>query len=119
MKIERHATARPVQLDKRTYLPFTVTADCPKCGVASVRDLMQRYLSYPVLGSPCSVYHECEACGQEWSSMVVVNLTLEAASSAEEEDRSCSSCSGSGRYDVEGGPPCGACDGTGLAPATA
>jgi hypothetical protein len=58
-------------------------------------------------------YHPFHVCAVCWA---VVDAAFAVPGAEVEEDRACSSCGGSGRYDVEGGPPCGGCDGTGREP---
>lgn len=80
-----------IELDKRQHVPFTVHAECPKCGKKLTRDLgagTDHYLSYPHLGKPCEVYFVCYGAGNgddenaecsEFQVKVIPRLTLEAA----------------------------------------
>lgn len=74
-----------IQLDKRQNVPYKITDDCPKCGLAHLVDLTRdggkygRYLSYPEIGQPCKIYFVCEKCETEWQPQVIVRLTLEEA----------------------------------------
>jgi len=45
---------------KRCYLPFIVSAPCPKCGIVVERDLANDYISYPKTGRsfPLHMVHD-------------------------------------------------------------
>ena len=68
---------------KRFYIPFKVTAKCPKCGKDNEADLDDQYLSYPILGEPESVYFTCYeedgGCEEEYTVDVILGLTLKLA----------------------------------------
>lgn len=90
MKITRNPNANDVGVAKRTYLPFTITASCPKCGTVTHVDLSpgnqgDHYLSYPKVGKPSSLYLSCsnEACGHDWETQVVLNVTLSPVDSSD------------------------------------
>ncbi len=73
----------PVQLDKRTYLPFKFSRTCPKCGGFIEVDLSdgQSYLSYPVIPGKNKFYLYCGAdlgevdCDYEEKVEVVFEMT--------------------------------------------
>ncbi len=71
----------PIELDKRTYLPFEVTSTCPQCGAEITKDMTRHYLSYPATGKPEKMYfsHEAEGGEHDWHEMVIVGFTLEPA----------------------------------------
>lgn len=48
------------ELRKRTYLPSTIHATCPKCGDHVMRDFRECYLSYPTVGVATELELECE-----------------------------------------------------------
>lgn len=62
---------------KRTYLPFTITATCPACGVETEQNLDEDYLSYPLLSVDEEVGFYCE-CEHEWDVTIKLNLDIVA-----------------------------------------
>lgn len=69
---------------KRCYLPFDVTAPCPKCGHSHTIPLSEHYLSYPIFGKPSYVYFSCEEnkCADdvtEFQVSVILDVTLTLA----------------------------------------
>ncbi|RKZ09805.1 hypothetical protein DRQ25_05300 [Candidatus Fermentibacteria bacterium] len=70
-----------IELGKRTYVPCTLTATCPRCGGVASKDFGKAYLSYPCTNSPfeCSVW--CESCDEpvEVKVKLVLRLRLELA----------------------------------------
>ncbi len=74
-----------VELAKRFRAPFTVECDCPECGVLVSRNLMDNYLSYPVLNEWAAQCLVC-SCGEEFYVDVKVAVTIEARELEEEEE---------------------------------
>jgi len=68
-----------IELSKRTYLPITVTSDCPHCGETLTMDLSSQYLSYPVTNRPFDLrfYHETDEAEHSWTHRVVLRVRLE------------------------------------------
>jgi len=65
------------RLDKRTYLPFIVTALCPKCGTEAEADLSDEYLSYPDVPGEEKVSVCCSPCDTYFLVPVKIGFTLE------------------------------------------
>ena len=61
-------SSEPVQLEKRTNLPFKFSLVCPKCGGTIETDLSGwHYLSYPVVPGKNKVHFYCGAdLGEEY-----------------------------------------------------
>lgn len=82
--VTRNAIRGELEMPKRTYVPFTITAKCPTCGVTMTRDLDDDYLSYPILGKPIevSIGHEATEATEahELTVRVILDLTLKVAS---------------------------------------
>jgi len=65
------------ELGKRTYLPFTVVANCPcRKGGTFTKDLTVDYLSYPIVGEISTVSFYCDACNEEFQVNLRLNITL-------------------------------------------
>jgi hypothetical protein len=83
-------TGEAFNLDhKRFYIPITVTAKCPHCGLMVTKNLASEtgYLSYPKLNVPfdLSMYHVIEHDEgmrdeeHDWKVSVILRVALEAA----------------------------------------
>jgi hypothetical protein len=68
-----------VKLDKRTYVPTIVRANCPGCLSLESIDLTSKYLSYPVTGVANELNFVCRSCETEFHVLVIVELTLRVA----------------------------------------
>ncbi len=87
MSIEKiDNTGEPHNLDvKRCYLPFIVTAKCPKCGLLVQKHVDNDYLSYPVINKPFDmpmhhvIEHEDDDEEHDWKVKVILRVMLEAA----------------------------------------
>ena len=73
-----------MELAKRTYLPFKISAPCPDCGVVETVDLTDQYLSYPSLGinsitfSHPNAEDDEESCQNVWEVEVILEFKLTA-----------------------------------------
>jgi hypothetical protein len=68
----------PVELDKRTNLPFVIHDECPECSNPFVADLSTvHYLSYPKVNSIIKFGCYCNECDHEWDHKLSLNVTLE------------------------------------------
>lgn len=76
--ITRNADKESLELPKRTYVPFTVTAQCPQCGQVMQRDLSTDYLFCPIAGEPIeiSLGHEVDGGDHELVVKVILDFTL-------------------------------------------
>ena len=70
----------PFKLDvKRLHLPYTLHADCPKCGAMWSLDLAtDGHLGYPTVGVPFLVPFYCPICDTSWGEKVTLGITLTA-----------------------------------------
>ena len=64
---------------KRCYIPVTVHAVCPQCGVTVTRDLSTNYLSYPRIGAPQRVAFTHEEPRHEWTEHILLTITVGVA----------------------------------------
>lgn len=74
----------PIELDKRTYLPFTISCECPKCGATLQKDLSEQYLDYPVLEEWADAYIWCDDCDEDALVEVRVIAVIEVRKKMEE-----------------------------------
>lgn len=66
---------------KRFYMPgVKIKCKCPACGAPWEMDMALDYLSYPSAGKPTNASGYCGKCEHEWPVMVIVRVTVEAAS---------------------------------------
>ena len=77
MRIKRKGGGGEVDV-KRLYLPFEVRDACPECGEITTHDMMDKYMSYPVLGKPYNIGGYCYKCLHEWERQVVLDVSLRA-----------------------------------------
>lgn len=77
MRIKRKSGSCGVDV-KRLYLPFEVKDTCPECGEIATHDMMDNYMSYPILGKPHNLGGYCEGCSHEWRRQVVLDVSLRA-----------------------------------------
>lgn len=75
---------QPIELDKRTHLPFTISCECPKCGATLKKDLREQYLSYPVLEEWSDAYIWCPDCDEDALVEVRVIATIEVRKKVDE-----------------------------------
>lgn len=76
---------------KRFYLPgIQVKDNCPVCGMESVKDLGDDYMSYPMLNHPEPIRFWCESaeCGHHWEIGLILKLTVEIANDQKGSDQS-------------------------------
>lgn len=76
MKIEHKLDAETLRLSKRTYLPFIVTDECPKCHESVESDLTERYLAFPTIGAEHVFHPYCEACDHDWPVRLYFDVFL-------------------------------------------
>lgn len=82
--ITRNQLHTDLEFPKRTYVPFTITAQCPKCGATMSRDLSDDYLLSPTLDEVHEVglYHETDdEEDHELIVKVVLGVTLKLSAS--------------------------------------
>ena len=80
MTVEGSCNNTGLELDKRTYLPGIVfKSSCPSCKREAEKDMEHSYLSYPIVGKPCTVYWCCHGCEKEWQTQVRLSLAVDAA----------------------------------------
>ena len=60
-------------------VPYTVTSNCPQCGIEDTRDFSIDYLSYPTIDNPVKVYfyHDTEDGDHEWQEFVILRVSLD------------------------------------------
>lgn len=80
MRIDNMKPGETCQIDvKRFYAPFNCFDDCPKCG-KEVDDDQHEYFSYPLLGTPMSIYFYCDCDGgTEWARSIIISVTAEVS----------------------------------------
>lgn len=63
--------------EKRFYLPYLLTGECPSCEHSYERDLSFDYLSFPVLGDVNTVDMYCYECEHEWVEFLFLDVKVE------------------------------------------
>ena len=89
MKVERLGGKDPsFEIEvKRFYVPFTITDECPKCGMTTECAETSDYFSYPTVGKKEKVSFYCThwedgeelGCEHEWSRNVILSIDIKAA----------------------------------------
>lgn len=75
MKLTR--VNEPVEMSKRTYVPFELEYDCPGCGKQHMTDFhSEQYLSYPEAGKVFTEVLYCHACDHEWEISMMFDVSL-------------------------------------------
>lgn len=75
MKITPHETQ---ELDKRQALPYTITLDCPKCGVEWNSNNHDYFGSYLPVNKAFDKEFYCRECEHEWDVKMLITLRVEA-----------------------------------------
>lgn len=83
LKIKKIKGADNIELGKRVYAPFIVSANCPECGQLVENDLTGDYMMYPRTGVPFDLPFYCftekedaDDVEHTWTETVFVRLVV-------------------------------------------
>lgn len=81
--ILEHIDVKPYDGEKRTYLPWKLSAPCRRCGRVLVRDMRDNHLSYPRFEGPTTIDLYCEdtsdgePCEGEVEVRVIISVQID------------------------------------------